>query len=343
MKFKPYQFKTLQEKLKKEFKACLIFGQDNGQVDDLADSVSKLIVSDLKDAFLVTRMTMAQIKENPSLLNQEAGAMSLIGGRRLIRIMQADNNLTPSLKYFLEEQTTDTFVVISTDNLTPASSLRKLCESHPFVASFACYADEGRNLQEFIVQILSSQGYRADSEAMAYLQTHLGSDRKVSQSELEKLMVYMGGTKQISFADVSACIGDVSSQSADILILAMAGGKHALVQEKLAGLLQAGQTEVSLIRIVGSYFQKLLLAKSRCLQGETIAQSVAQVVPKLNFKMEPEFKRQLSSWEFKNLVQALCLIEKAEKDCKSSAAVPSVMCAQLFLYLTQACKRQARY
>lgn len=343
MKLKPYQFKTLTEKLKKDFKACLVYGPDAGQADELANEVSKLIVPDLKDAFLVTRITMAQVKENPSLLNQEAGAMSLIGGRRLIRIKEADNTLTESLKYFLEQQKTDTFVVISADNLTPSSSLRKLCESSPLVACFACYADEGRDLQGFILQTLSSQGFRADAEAMAYLQAHLGADRKISKSELEKLMLYMGNNKNITQADAAACIGDASAQSVDVLIQAIAGGKHALVQEKLAALFQAGQSEVALIRAAGSYFQKLLLAKSRCLQGASIEQSVAQVVPKLNFKMEPEFKRQLAAWGEKNLIQALCLIEKGEKDCKTSAYVPSVMCAQLFLYLTQAGKRQCRY
>ncbi len=256
---------------------------------------------------------------------------------------EADNTFTESLKYFLEQQKTDTFVVISADNLTPSSSLRKLCESSPLVACFACYADEGRDLQGFILQTLSSQGFRADAEAMAYLQAHLGADRKISKSELEKLMLYMGNNKNITQADAAACIGDASAQSVDVLIQAIAGGKHALVQEKLAALFQAGQSEVALIRAAGSYFQKLLLAKSRCLQGASIEQSVAQVVPKLNFKMEPEFKRQLAAWDEKNLIQALCLIEKGEKDCKTSAYVPSVMCAQLFLYLTQAGKRQCRY
>ena len=78
----------------KTLRAVLIYGQDDGLVEESRIKAARAVVDDLKDPFRAVWLTPAQIKEDISALSAEANALSLMGGRRVIMVRGADNTLT---------------------------------------------------------------------------------------------------------------------------------------------------------------------------------------------------------------------------------------------------------
>jgi len=122
MKFNNSQLEAFYTKPNPEIKAFLVFGQDEGAIREIFFKVSQMIVPDLTDAFRVAELNPLILKGNASALYDEAAAISLMGGRRLIKVDGADESVVEPLLMFLDKYDGDSFVVLCAGNLTKASS-----------------------------------------------------------------------------------------------------------------------------------------------------------------------------------------------------------------------------
>lgn len=110
-------------------RVILVYGPDTGLVSERLELLASKSVSDKNDPFSVSLLTGAQIGAEPSRLFDEAAAMSLMGGRRLVRVQQATEACAATLATFLKDPPqTDSMVLIEGGDLDKRSKLRALCE-----------------------------------------------------------------------------------------------------------------------------------------------------------------------------------------------------------------------
>ena len=76
-------------------RGTLVYGPDGGLVRERADILSKTVVPDLLDPFNVIELTETQLLEDEARLADELSAMSLMGGRRLVRLREAGDKSAP--------------------------------------------------------------------------------------------------------------------------------------------------------------------------------------------------------------------------------------------------------
>ena len=103
----------------------------------------------------------------------------MIGGRRVLRIRDAGNGLTPLISSFLADPAGDALIVIEAGDLAKTGSLRQLFSRSDKAAAVACYADNAQTLKSLIRSTLSAQGLSIDPDALPLLAARLGSDRGV--------------------------------------------------------------------------------------------------------------------------------------------------------------------
>jgi len=109
-----------------EMRVILVYGPGHGLVQERVQTLAKTVIEDLNDPFNVIELNGDQIAEDPARLMDEAFALSMVGGRRLIRIRQAGDKLVPALKSVLEAETApEALILAEADNLGPRSSLRR--------------------------------------------------------------------------------------------------------------------------------------------------------------------------------------------------------------------------
>ena len=180
----------------KTLRVALLFGPDAGLVRERAEKLMKSVVPDLSDAFNVADLSEAVLEADPARLADEAAAISMMGGRRVVRVRGAGNDLTGLFEGFLEDPPGDALVVVEAGDLNKGTGLRKLFEDDDSAAAIACYADTARNLEDVVRDSLRAEGFAIAPDALADAVSRLGSDRGVSRRELEKLALYSQGQKQ---------------------------------------------------------------------------------------------------------------------------------------------------
>lgn len=300
------------------WRAVLFYGPDGGLVRERADKVTAAICPDLKDPFRIAELSPSQLLGDRALLADEVAALSLTGGRRVIRIRGAEDPLTPVFTAILASSAGDSLVVIEGGDLGPRSSLRKLFESDPKAVACACYADSPQDLGEVIREQLGTHRIRVAPDALSHLVANLGSDRLITRSEVEKLALYVGDSGQVSLDDAVACIGDSSVLTIEDVIFAAADGDARRLETALARALAEGENPITLIRAMMRHFHRLHLTCARIAGGALPDEALRSLRPPVFFKYEGRFKAQLARWSPRRVAAALAALTEAELNMKRS-------------------------
>ncbi len=316
-------------------RAILVYGPDAGLVRERVAALVKAVAEDPADPFRVSELGAREIVEDPARLGDEAAALSLSGGRRAVRLRQADDDLAPHFKDFFATGRGEALVVVEAGDLPPRSALRKIFEGAGAGAAIACYRDDERSLAALIRETLGGFGLEVTPDALAYLGANLGGDRQLSRRELEKLALYKGARgARIELRDAQACVGDSAALSLEDLAFAVAGGEPAGAERALQRSLQEGGQPVRALGAVARHFQRLHLVRGLTGRGETLDGAIKGLRPPVFWKRAESFKAQATAWPPGALARALERLLEAEAACKQSGAVPETICARTLLKIT---------
>ena len=320
------------KKLSPYYLAVLIFGPDEGLVRERSIKISRQVSEDLSDPFLVAQLDPDHLKSEPALLADEVAAISMMGGRRVIRIDGAGENTVKAAESFLKNPIGDGLVVITAGNLKPSSGLRKLFEKAKNAVSIACYEDNLMSLQNLISDVMRDHNLRIAPDAAQYLGLNLGSDRMISRGELDKLALYMhDGTGQVTLEDAQACVGDSGALNIDMIAAAAVGGDLRKLDAHLFKSFNRGENPIPILRSLARKLGRLYLAKGYMDQGLSMEQAMNKLQPRV-FVMESNiFKTHLQKWNSLRLASALEIVTVAEGDCKTSNMPAQAICSRACL------------
>ena len=342
MKIAPSGIDAFLRNPRADVAAALVYGADAGMVRERANKLLQAVVEDPSDPFRIAELDGAQLRQDPARLADEAQAMALTGGRRVVRVRDAGDGLTDLFASFLADGRGDALVIVEAGALARRSRLRKLFEDASNAASVPCYSDEGRGLEALIGETLGARNVAVDAEAMAYLCDNLGVDRMVSRAELEKLALYVGPGGTASLSAAVACVGDNAAMTLDDIAFATGGGEHHALVRGLARAGQEGATPVGVLRAAARHFQRLHLAAGRIADGETVDAAMRALRPPVFFKRTDDFRAQLQGWSAGRLGAALEVLTEAEIQCKSTGLPAQEVCGQALLRIASAAQTARR-
>lgn len=317
-------------------RAVLVYGSDEGLVRERAAILGRHVVSDLGDPFRVASLAADALATDPALLADEAAALSLMGGRRLIRIRDGSDKATRALSQMLEAPLGDSLTVIEAGDLTPRSSLRKLAESTAAAAALPCYVEDEAGLARTLRAQIADAGKNIDPEAERLLASSLVGDRMLARGEVDKLLLYMGDERAIALADVEATVVDTGALGMDDAARAAAEGDFAALDRCLARLAAESASGVAILRIAQTYFRRLHLTRARVDAGAELGQALSQIQPPLFFKMRDAFGNQVRRWPLKRLATALDRLVEAEAASKRTGANDMLLAADVLVAIARA-------
>ncbi|HUO88600.1 MAG TPA: DNA polymerase III subunit delta [Rhizomicrobium sp.] len=296
----------------KDMVAALIFGPDQGLVRERAETLIKAIVPDLKDPFLIADLDDGVLASDPARLFDEAAAISMLGGRRVVRVRGAGNALAKLFEKFLDEPAGDALVVVEGGDLAKSAALRKVFEGAGNAAAIACYGDTPRDLPDVIRDTLRAEGLSIAPDALAEAASRLGSDRGVTRRELEKLALYARGQKEVALADVRAVLGDETEVRSDEAVDAAGEGDLRRLDLALERLWLSGTSPAQVIRVSLGHFQRLLQVKLAAQRGESVEAAMRRGWPQIHFSRSASFKAQVERWSEERLLEAGDLLLETE-------------------------------
>ncbi|NUB07432.1 DNA polymerase III subunit delta [Azospirillum sp. Vi22] len=323
-----------------KIRAVLLYGPDTGLVRDRAMGLGRTVVADLSDPFRVTEMLGRAVADDPARLADEAAALSFTGGRRLIRVREAEDNVTPAFTAFLGNLPPgDSLVLVEAGDLGNRSKLRTLFEGADGAIAIPCYVEEEAALGRVIADILHGHGLTADPDALTFLAGNLVGDRMVARGEMEKLALYMGTETRVRLEDAQACVGDSAALSLDEPIWAAAEGDFATLDRSLARLFAEGMSPVPILRAAQRHFQRLQLVAGQVAAGKSADAAVEALRPPVFFKMKPRLTGQARRWPAPLVRQALERLVEAEADCKRTNMPDQTLCARVLFQLASLARR----
>jgi DNA polymerase-3 subunit delta len=322
----------------KHLRAALVYGPDSGLVQERAEKLLKSVVADLADPFNVSDLSEAVLESDPARLADEAAAISMMGGKRVVRVRGAGNGLADLFETFLDDPPGDTLVVVEAGDLAKSAALRKLFEEDEQAAAIACYPDTARSLEDLVREALRAEGLAIAPEALADAVSRLGSDRGVSRRELEKLALYCQGQKSVSLDDARAVMGDEAEARTEEAADAAASGDFARLDLALERLWTAETSAIAVIRGAMGHFQRLAQVKENMERGENLDSGIKKLRPPLHFLRADSFKAQLRVWNGERLNDALDLLLEAETLSKTTAVPNEAVCGRTLMNIAAMAK-----
>jgi DNA polymerase-3 subunit delta len=299
-------------------KAALLFGPDQGLVHERAERLAKAIVDDLTDPFRVVDFEEAALTSDGARLFDEAAAISMLGGRRVVRVRSGANALAKLFESFLEDAVGDALVVVEGGDLAKSAALRKVFEEADNAAAIQCYGDSEQNLGNVVRETLKAEGLSISAEALDDAVSRLGADRGVTRREIEKLALYARGQKSVSLEDVRATMGDEAEVRVEEVCDAAGEGDLKRLDLALARVWGEDMSAIAVVRTALGHFQKLLSAKAASQRGESVDFAMKKMWPAIHFSRTTSFKAQVSRWSDDKLDEALDLLLETEALCKTT-------------------------
>jgi DNA polymerase-3 subunit delta len=229
-----------------------------------------------------------------------------------VRVRGAGNDLADLLESFLDDPKGDALVVIEAGDLAKTSALRKIFDGHKSAVAIQCYPDSARDLGDVVRDGLRAEGLSIAPDALEDAVARLGSDRGVTRRELEKLILYMHGQKQVTIEDVRAVMGDEAEARSESACDAAGSGDLVKLDRELERLWAADTQPAQVIRSAMGHFQKLVQARESSARGESIDTVMKRLRPPVHFSRATAFKAQAQRWNTDKLGEALDMLLEAE-------------------------------
>jgi DNA polymerase-3 subunit delta len=347
VKIEPRQVEAFLKKPDPKIRGVVIYGNDDGLVAERAVALARTVCEDLKDPFRVVDIAGDVLKNDPARLADEFGAMSLMGGRRVIRVRPAGEESATALENLAAASAGDALVVIEGGNLTPRSGLRTLAETEDCLAALPCYMDSEAALEGLVESAARAHGLGVDPDALDWIVERLGGDRGQSRSEVDKLLLYKegDGSKTVALGDALAVLGDTAAIGIDDVVAATFDGELIALDRALDRVFAEGGNAVQLVRALQRHVDQLHLVASHAAKGGNLegAMFKARGLPR-GGPVRQRFERHVRAWPLRRLSDALLAILKAEQECKSTGYPDEAIARRICLALASSARsaRQRR-
>lgn len=339
MKIESRQFDAFLRKPDARIRGVVVYGSDDGLIGERAAQLARSVCEDLSDPFRVVDIAGDVLKGDPARLADEFSAISLIGGRRVVRVRPAGEESATALENLVAAGAGDALIVLEGGNLTPRSSLRALAETEDTLAALPCYRDSEEDLQRLVESTAKAHGFIVEEEALAWIVERVGGDRGQTRSEIDKLMLYKVGDEStaISLKDAAAVMGDSSSMEIDDVVGATFDGDLLTLDRALDRVFAEGGNPVQLLRALQRHADQLHLVSSPAANGGSLesAMFMARGLPRFG-PVRRRFESHLRSWPIGRLGEALKRILDAEIECKSTGLPDEAIARRVCLALGRA-------
>ncbi|RTM10719.1 MAG: DNA polymerase III subunit delta [Hyphomicrobiales bacterium] len=312
----------------------LLYGPDRGLVAERAKTFATRTGLPLDDPFSVVKLDGAEVDRDEGRLLDEARTVPMFSDRRLLWVRNASGQkaLADDIKALTAEPARDAIILIEAGDLKKGTGLRAIVEAAGNAIALPCYADEARDLDSVIDDELRKAGMSMTLDARQALRRNLGGDRLASRGEVEKLVLYAHGRKEIGIEDINALSGDVSGASFDDAVDAMLDGKVGDFDIAFTRHCQSGGHPFLVLSSAMRQLQAMQAMRGQMESGGRNAASVvAGARPPVFFSRRKLVEKTLERWNVEALGRALNRLQTAVLQTRKRPDLSEALARQALL------------
>ncbi|HSV00435.1 MAG TPA: DNA polymerase III subunit delta [Roseiarcus sp.] len=313
------------QRLPKEISFHLVHGQDEGLAHERVKAIVRRRIGADSDPLRLVRLEGDAVARDPGALSDEAYAISMFGGDRVIWIDAQGRDLLPALEPLFARPPADCTIVIKAGQLKKGTALRAAFENSAVRASIECYPDDSSSLDALIDAEARSAGLTLSAEARAALLDLVGADRRTTRGEIAKLMLYARGRSPITAEDVEAIVSDAAPSHLDDVI------DHALlsalpqVEASLSRFFhEGGDADYLMIRLIAR-LTLLYRLRLEMDQGRPFDAACQALFVRLPTSARRALARQAERWTSAAIAERLPAIRLASARVRAESDLADVL------------------
>ena len=277
----------------------LFHGQDESQ--------SRALAARLLEALGATKFIVAggALKSDPAALVDEASAMSLFGGKRVIWIEPATKDIEEGVAALLDATSVESPVAGIAGALPKSSALLKLAEASPMCLAYACYAPEGQDAERMVIDLGRRFGLKISPPVAMRVTDAASNDQAVVAQELQKLALYIGASPEAPKELDQGAIEEVGADNSEGDFMRLAdmalGGEIGELCDGLARLPTGGSEAIPVVRSLQRRLLMLAPLRARVERGERVDAVLTSMGRSLFWRDKARVQRMLSKWSADDL------------------------------------------
>ena len=278
----------------------LFHGPDEAQSSALGDR----LVTALKAA--KHNVASGSLRGDPALLADEAGAIDMFGGAKVIWLQPAGEEIVAAVEALMDAPAAESPVVAIAGKLGKSSGLLKLAESHALALSYVSYELDARDAERLVAELARAEGLRPQSGVAARIAEGCANDRRMISQELAKLALYVDASpdspKDLGSDALDAIGADMGGDFLGIADLALAGDLRSL-GEAMSRMDSSGKEAIPIIRSLQRRLLMLAPIRSRIDAGERLQAVMTSMGKSLFWKDKPMVEKMLGMWDSAGLAR----------------------------------------
>ncbi|HLZ84631.1 MAG TPA: DNA polymerase III subunit delta [Caulobacteraceae bacterium] len=329
-----------------QVRAAVLHGRDQGVVRERAQTLAAAIAERPDDPFDVAVLSEADLAADDGRLEGELMALSMLGGRRLVRLRLTGEK--PALErlaadalanHLKDRFNPEAFFLVEAAALGRDSALRKAGEAASGCGVIPCYDDEPADLARLAREALAADKLALNAEALDTFIARLPHERGVARREIERLILFLGPGRNAtaSLADLEGFFGVEPEASLSEAAFDAFGGRPAAAHAGLRRAGQEGESGVGAVRAMGMHLARLRRVTVLHRAGESL--QTAAKASGVFWKQEREFLRQVQAWSLGELDRAQSDILAADRGCKQAGSADALLAERLALSIAGRARR----
>ncbi len=322
------------QRLPKKVRFYLVHGPDEGLAHERVKAIVRNLIDGDPDPLRLVRLEGDAVARDPGALADEAYAVSMFGGARVIWIDGQARDLLPALEPLFARPPTDCAIVVKAGQLRKGTGLRAAFETSAIRASIECYSDDANALEALIDAEARAAGVSIDAEARAALVALTGADRQTTRGEIAKLMLYARGTSRITAEDVEAIVSDAAPSNLDEVVdQALLGDPQAVETALTRFFNEGGDADHLMMRLIArlTLLHRLRLEMD---QGRPFEAACQALFVKLPATARRGLARQAERWTSELIAQRLPAVRQASARVRADSRLAEVMASRALWTLT---------
>ncbi len=317
----------------------LIYGADEGKNRETRNRLLKSLIRLPADSMSLIHLRQEEIISEPSRLFEALSSLSLIGEAPVTLIEHATDKLTKYLKEALATPPCANALIVTAGELPARSSLRLLFEKDKRATALACYRDDDKEIRRKIAERFRQEKIAYDRSGIDWLVAEFGNDSAVTQSEMEKICLYLGEGGKLTLDDAKLLTGGNTADYFDELCTAFYLKKCESFLAICEKLFLTGENPVVASRALARHGESLMqgvILKSQGISDEALIKKL-----RIFWKQEKMFLKKISLYDPQKLSSLLGDMLALEMKLKRTSSPSLVFYQQCLSLMTDKTSLQA--
>ena len=305
----------------------LVYGENEGLKKEVIQNLQKNLNGN------IDHYDESQILVDKELFYEKIFNQSLFEKEKLIIINRCSEKIYELIENILGKNISDTKIILNANILEKKSKLRNLFEKDKELIVIPTYKDTSLSLLEIARKFFYNYKISISQEAINLLVSRCNGDRGHLKSELNKVLIYMHGKKNINLEEIYKLTNLSENFSINELVDNSLSKNYQKTSEIINESNYKLEDGIIILRTFLRRAKRLLNIYEKQNSNVSFDSLINDYKPPIFWKDKPVVKKQLENWSKSKMEDLINNINKTETYLKKNSPI-GLMLVFNFIYET---------